>query len=552
MRTSEIVVLFLGITPAVSVQAQPVSTVMGETATSPAQFFPALIVGIILAGAIQLVVTTLSSAAGLSPARSINPRRRADRSDLDSTVIAPIRMFNSAFGLWSLIGGVVSLFLAVMFAVALFSPGQVFPAVVLGLTIWGTYCLIDLVSSGKSFSMTGSLLAIVISNLRSVHENTISAFAESEESKIIDKAQKMVADVRDRMQGDVDIQDQLQQYVAKLEPRLDPKQISKELPALFSDVETEAIIEYGSLMDRDALIASLHTRDGFGKEQSETLADAVEKSFSLIKQDAVAQKEESTQITDEAAKMAGMASRDARDFRKRIEHYLKTAQKTDLEPEHIRQDMERLLNEPKTNLRLLKVRSDQLDKSTVSAVLSQRHDLSETEAKRLIEQITRVAQQLRSKTRSELHSARISALARLRDYLGALGRHELRFEGIMHDLRGIFSISDNNPDIVMRHLQIIDNSAISSMVRARRDLVPSDADDIIDRIVTVRDEVMSRALEMKEEIKRRIEESRHNITLRSEYQHRTMTAVTWWTFGSIIASGIASVAGALAGIVILG
>ena len=71
----------------------------------------------------------------------------------------------------------------------------------------------------------------------------------------------------------------------------------------------------------------------------------------------------------------------------RCRHYLQSTGKSELNPEGIKADIRTLLNEPDAGIHRVRQRLAQFDRDTLVQLLSQRHDLSESEVQRVIDQV---------------------------------------------------------------------------------------------------------------------------------------------------------------------
>jgi hypothetical protein len=121
----------------VPVNPSTITPAQASVVTSGPRFFVALIAGVILAFAIQLVLTNLSVAAGIT---YLGHQPDSDSSSNHDSVGGTIRKIGTAVGIWTLVTVTIALliasFLAVKLSLLVLSPGL---GAILGLVIWGAY-----------------------------------------------------------------------------------------------------------------------------------------------------------------------------------------------------------------------------------------------------------------------------------------------------------------------------------------------------------------------------------------------------------------------------
>ncbi|HLO86160.1 MAG TPA: MFS transporter, partial [Nostocaceae cyanobacterium] len=138
----------------IPVDTTNVTPAQASVITSGPRFFVALISGVILAFAFQLVLTNLSIAAGISYLG--HPTTGEEGDNLGGT----IRKIGTRLGIWTLVTVTIALliacFLAVKLSLLILDPRL---GAILGLVIWGAYFLLLMwVSSTTVGSLIGSVV----------------------------------------------------------------------------------------------------------------------------------------------------------------------------------------------------------------------------------------------------------------------------------------------------------------------------------------------------------------------------------------------------------
>jgi hypothetical protein len=545
----------------------PVGITPDETVAifSGPHFFAAMVAGLILAIAFQLVLTTLSVAAGVSavgPITEKEPRRPGDKET--SGVTGTVRKINNAFGVWALVTASIALFFASWLAVALSLTASMLVGAVLGLVIWGLFYIAMMTLEATALSsLVGALIRAASTGLRSVYDATTSLVAGSPEKRMAESAAEVAGAVREELFGDLgadEIRDELQKYVSQLKPpSIDPAQIRREISKLLDQTEIEAVsTTEGPFFERERILATLQTRSGLNADQARTIIDNVEQAMAVFREEKTTGKGKISTLADTSLRMAGLSPEEAEDFRKRFENYLRRTGKQELSPEGIKRDLERLASDPKGGMAALRERLSQIDRETVLALLSQRKDVNQEEAQRIMDRIEQVigtltggvqaareAGEKRAAEPSMLQAARDSALRKVEDYLNSLQRPELRYEGIRHDVQRLFHDPRAGADALMRRLRSMDRDTIKAILASRRDISEEDAEQMLQRIETARDDAMHKAERMKQEIERRLEETRREALELAEESRKAAATAAWWATATTVVSGLAAMLGGI-------
>ncbi|MGE5498133.1 MAG: hypothetical protein ACM3Q2_08690, partial [Syntrophothermus sp.] len=224
-----------------------------QTAPNAGHYIVALIAGVILAVAFQLILTNLSVAAGLNVLSTVTStdkkgsNKNQHVSDSDSPTIGEsARTISSAFGIWTLLTASIALFFASWLAGELSLTSSPTIGAVLGLVIWGLfYVAMMTIEVSAISSLVGSLVRLAATGLKTAYSMTSSIFTKSDETKMADTAAKITGAVKEELFGDVDSDDvkkQVQAYINQLKPQhIDPHQIAMEFAKVLDHTELQAI-----------------------------------------------------------------------------------------------------------------------------------------------------------------------------------------------------------------------------------------------------------------------------------------------------------------------
>ena len=318
---------------------------------------------------------------------------------------------------------------------------------------------------------------------------------------------------------------------------LDPEGIKRDLTKLLDDPKEGAVAlrERLSQVDRETLVKLLSQREDLSEEQVNQTIDQVQESI--------------RSIVKAPRRLAKRVQTQALDFESNLESYLRNTNKEELNPESIKRDLQLLLNDPRAGLGNIGERLSKFDRSTLVSLLSQREDITEEEANRIADQIESVrnsfVEQLQ-KVQQSIQSALDSVFDRIRNYLNALERPELNYEGIKQDFRQLFDDPQAGLDALRDRVSQFDRDTLVAVLSSREDISEADANRIIDQIEATRDGVLQRAERIQQEAQRRIKELRLQTQKQAEETRKAAAGAAWWLFSTALTSLAAA---ALAGVI---
>lgn len=244
------------------------------------QFFIALISGILLAFAIQLVLTNLSVAAGISYLG-----RSSDSDDHHSSSGGTsLRKIGFGMGLWTLVSVTISLFFASYLAIQLSFLTTAGLGAIVGLVIWAAYfSLLVWVSSSTVGSLIGSVVNAANSGFQSILGAATAAIgSKMAQQQVVSTAEAVAAAVRNEMGAGIDpnsIRESVEGYVRGLRlPGLDTSQLRKDFEGLLNDPEIAALADGDRLrhIDRKTFVDLVSKRTDFSVADVNRIADLLE------------------------------------------------------------------------------------------------------------------------------------------------------------------------------------------------------------------------------------------------------------------------------------
>jgi nucleoid DNA-binding protein len=312
---------------------------------------------------------------------------------------------------------------------------------------------------------------------------------------------------------------------------LDPEGIQQDLKTLLADPQegTAALQRQLSQIDRETLVRLLSQRQDLSEAQVNRTIDQV--------QDAIGQ------LVRAPRRLARRTQQSVMDFEATLEDYLRNTDKEELNPEDIKRDLNLLVHSPKYGLKNLGDRLSRFDRSTLIALLSQREDITEAEADRIVSQVESVRDQILAQmqqVQSKIQAIIDRIFASIRNYLNSLDRPELNYEGIQQDLRTLFDDPQAGFDALRERLGQFDRQTLVAILSSREDISEADVNRVIDQIESVRGGILQRAERIQAEAQRRLEKVKLQAQRQVEETRKAAATAAWWLFATALVSALAS------------
>ena len=318
---------------------------------------------------------------------------------------------------------------------------------------------------------------------------------------------------------------------------LNPEGMRRDLETLLADPREGALaFRHRLSLDRDTLVKLLSQRQDLTPGQVNQIIDQIKLGINSI--------------IRTPRRYTSRAAQRVRDFEAHLENYLLHTDKEELNPESIKRDVQLLLRDPQVGLANLGDRLGQFDRSTIVALLSQREDISQEEANRIVDQIESVRDsvvQQWQQVQERVESVIEGVFAKIRDYLNSLERPELNYESIQQDFAKLFDDPQAGFEALRDRLNQFNRDTLVAILSSREDISPEDANRIINQIEAARDSILHRVERLQEETQKRLQAIQEQAQIQAEETKRIVANAAWWLFGTALTSLFASaIAGAMA------
>ncbi len=319
---------------------------------------------------------------------------------------------------------------------------------------------------------------------------------------------------------------------------LNPEGIKADLEKLLNDPKqgASALRDRLSQVDRETLTKLVTSSGNLSEEQINQIIDQFQSAIDSI--------------VKAPRRLANRATKQALDFEANLENYLRNTNKEELNPDAIKRDLQLLLQDPRAGIGTLGDRVSKIDRSSIVALLSQREDISEEEANRIVDQIESVRNSVveqYQQIQQQVQSVVDGTFGKIRNYLNALDRPELNYEGIKQDVTKVFDDPQAGFEALRDRLSQFDRDTLVSVISSRQDISEAQANKIIDQIEASRDNVLHQAERIQKETQKRLKAIKEQAKKQAEETKKTVSDAAWWLFGTAFVSAAASaIAGTIA------
>lgn len=247
------------------------------------QFFAALIAGVVLAFAFQLLFTNLGVAAGISLVGR-KSHSVSSEYDEDSGFGSTVKKVGTLVGVGTLISVTLALFIASILAVKLGLFVSPVSGAIVGLVIWATFfSLMMLFSSRAIGSLLGSVANTATSGMQAILGTATAAFGAGAASKeVVKTAEAAATAVRKELGLAIDpvsMRENVEEFLQSVKPAgIDLDKIAQDFERLLGDENLQEIVASDSLrnIDRNTFVELISDRSDLSKKDINRIAAKLE------------------------------------------------------------------------------------------------------------------------------------------------------------------------------------------------------------------------------------------------------------------------------------
>jgi hypothetical protein len=557
-------------TASLPVQAQDVNPYL--LADQAGNFFVCLIGGILLAIAFQFLLTNLGLAIGISAVGNVRDQANSNTSDSNhdagnsDSSSAPLGVkITSGLGIFLTLSMSVALFFASLISVKLSLIPTNWVGFALGLIIWAGFLILTLWMESRMISgLFGAVFSVAKGALATGADAVGTVFGSGNDRQSPEKtARSTVEAIHDEIRQEFDqgqFEQKLNEYVDKLAPKgLNIDELHNRLADLLNDIEVrEQDAPDDPAATKKLFLEIAGEQKGLSAKDKENLSNAFDQAKSAVSE-GDSKKEKLTKAVD---KLSPGSEEQGREYRRKIEEYLKNSDQEALQPDQLEKDLERILDDPQATPEVLRARISQIDRSTIKALLANQ-GMGSDRAEQYLSKAERVINKIRSRVGEVKHQAhnaaedqRVSTQQRatgqqkdtemkIREWFNRMDRPELKYERLKLDGQRMLDDPKAAPRILKKRLQKLDRDSLVTLVSNNSKIERSQVEQTVANLEEARDTVIRKTEEIEQEIRRRLEQAKQEGLKQAEATRKTAASAAWWLFIAALISGGASTLGGI-------
>ncbi len=474
------------------------------------KFFVALLSGIVMAFAFQLLLTNLSLAAGISSGGDLG-------EDNSETIGGKIRSVEGKVGLWALITASIALFSASFLAVKLSLIESAFLGAIIGVVIWSSYFTLLLwLGSSAVGSLIGSLVNTVSSGFEGLMGTATSAIgANVARNQAVSTAEEITAAVRRELTSGIDpdrISKTLQSSLSSIQlPQLDLNQIRQQFDRLLNESDLKDIADSDVLknINRETFVNLIGSGTDFSREDINRIADELEGAWKRV-----VNRQNPTEQVINLLNSASPEELNSEQLGERIQSLVASVSgngngnSNGILKQAVQYGVSAALPAVLERVNLKDV--------DVNKITQQLQQIKEKVGDVDVDKITQQLQQLQEKATEQIAQT-IPALpdntvkADVEDYiLGALPWHFNRIT-LKDEFKDVIYDPDASPGAIRRQLEELNSDYFTNLVTQRGDITPARVKEIVATMESVRTEVLemvrkAEGRETSQDLRSRIED----------------------------------------------
>lgn len=548
--------LFLMI-PSGAVLAQPVTVV--EPQVISANYFTAIITGVILALAIQFVLTALSVAMGISAIGDVRSRyvdakldvspddsqNRDINSDAGDSMSLGVKV-TSGFGLWSVLTTCIALFVGTALAINLSVIQTPVTAAVMALVIWAVFfILLFYLETKVAGTVLGNLIATVTAGIKSGSQAVAGLFEPSEQKKLDQMIRHGIGTFKD-----------------ELDSQFDWNEVSQKIDAFTAQLDRK-VPDYDELRaDLNDMVKTSRHRDNSAMWMviQQVLTQAINKQNNLsedeAKKKALQLRELMDEMRDSYAKgdnaveglkyvVANFSNQEKADVDKRLEEFKKRL--SEATPERfskaqLQQDLDDVLNDPNTLTTIIANKFEGVNRESIIEALDNNTRLDKDQLNGYADSIEAGIERIVS----EFDKDNVNRLSKRMErkvaaFLDRTGRDELAYAELKQDVMDMVDEPRHSVEVLKARLDQFDRDTIRALVTNNRFINDEHIDRVVQTIEDAKQTVADKLHKADESIRRTARNLQRKAVIKAEHARKLAAVAAWWLVASAVLSAGAAV-----------
>jgi hypothetical protein len=494
-------------------------------------FFMSLFAGVLLAVGFQIVLTILSVATGISMVGNIEDRFSGIHSVRRKENKHSMLNMTNGVGMWMVLTSSVSLFCASLLAVKMSLIANNEINLTLALTIWAVFFIVTAYFEAKSVGyILGGLFSTVFGAMKSLTHLVQDTFGKS-------PVQKTAEEVRGELVKtlhDPHFRSNIQDYVRRFQPApFDWHKARKELTKLLEDIEVKAKVSDGEgEVEKQTFIKLAHAHPHFNKEDIGKLEKIYDEVRSAIKP------------------QESPSGLEADPIKEKIENYLKSTGVEALNPESLKEDLNKIVSDPKSTKTVVLNRIKQFDHPTIVSIVSKKGNISPQQADQVVQRVESALESIKEKVGGRIkggdgHNLKDTIEEKMRNYFSSLQRPEFDYDQIKHDFENMLHDPAMSLEIIKNRVKTFNRDSLIALIESQPNISKEQAERIVSKIEEARENVIRKVEEVELTMKEKAREAKELALHEAEHVRQTVVVSAWWIFATAVVSAGASALGGM-------
>ena len=546
-----------------SVQAQEEILVTDDLMLTP-QFIVAIIAGVILALAFQVILTAISIATGISaigdikekyvkaqlPAEDNSGGTDAFDQGYDYDMPTGVKV-TSAFGIWCVITTSLALFGATALAINLSVISVPITSITMALVIWGLFFLILFYLEARLVNtVLGGLINTATQGLRSAAGSMKNLFATSDEKKTEKIISSTIEKIRSEFE-EIDISQFSEPFKAltdKVDKKVpDYKRLKKDMEDIVRKSQSNNV--QGKYMVMQQVLAKAietysedgnHATGSKGKvEQLKTLLNELKSEYKNS-----GSKEESAKNILE--KFTDMDRKEIDENIDEIKTVLRKSKPGIFERNNIKQTIQEILKNPGALITATGSKLNQLNRESIVEALAKNTNLDKSQlnnyADRVEEAINHIVEKFNSDNENSLQR---QMEARVADFFNSTERSELNYDDLKDDLKKVFDNPNDSLDIIKKRVKKFDEKTVRAILTKNKYIDDENIDKVLSKVNEVKAEILDKVNTIQTKTREQVEMIKRKAVIQAEHTRKAAASAAWWLVITAIISGGAAIVGAV-------
>ena len=564
----------------------------GSAISIGSNFFVALVCGVIIAFAIQYLLTALSVAVGISAAPNLKEKyaevKARDSRDADDNTKwnefsheadeTPTGVkISSGVGIWNTITTAIALFTGTAFAMTLvpFFAETVGTAATLALTIWGTFfMLLFWLESRFASTIVGGLISTATSGLKQAASGVANLVAPSPASQVQSVADATIDKLEASFGGSFDtdrIVSAIENFGSTVDNRLEKNlgklpsydKLVKDLRNIMNDSSKKSGSNPAKWTAIQSLVqTAIESGDSSGSEKGKQKSAQLKQLLTELKAEYDKSGDAKSAATKVASDKTGVDDAKIDEYISQIEKTLQTSHEEDMQAETLLGKIQDIVDRNGVSTEGLSEKLSSFDRDDVATLIASNTSLSKEKVDTYVDQavtaLSTVREKLQSKSSSDtslmeqvseldLQELTEQAKKAIAEYINVDDSPQAMqdYSVLKRDLVKAMNNPSDTLTILQNRLKTFNPDAIVAALPVRANSTADAKSQLLQTLNEAKAEVEMKANELQTKAHGALRQAERRAVIEAEHARKTAASAAWWLVVSIVVSGVAALGGAI-------